>query len=170
MIHLRREEGKAGAEEGADHAVGGHGAVAHVQVHVDEVGDAGDEDEEHAGADDDAGHHHRRPRDVGRRRPREPEQPERDQHGPADHEREPVFRLDRAVVRGYLARERGPRVNDRDADREADTDVEAEEWESAEPGCPSALLAEYDGVGGEEEVDDAVDECLEDGDQDEDGL
>lgn len=85
MIHLRREQGKACAEERADCAVRGHGAVADVQVHVDQICDARDEDEKHARGHDNAGEDHRRPRDVRGRGPREPEEPNGNKKGAADH-------------------------------------------------------------------------------------
>lgn len=108
--------------------------------------------------------------DVRARSPAEPEQTDGEEDGGGDHG-EQAFLGREAAVLLKLAGESGLSDDDDEGDADEDADQDAEEGQGGDTGvCPVADFHEGDGVGFEEEVEDAVDEAHVDGEEEEDGL
>ena len=100
------------------------------------------------------------------------EDEEADGHDAAagDHEREPLFGDHDALVRARFLGEARLRVRDDDAGAHEDANQQADVREATDAQREAAHFAEGDRVGDEDEVEDAVDEGLVDGDEAEDRL
>ena len=170
MIHGGREHGKPGAGEGAEEGICRDGAVGVHEVHVNDVGQALQENHHDARADGNAGEDLRDPGDVGVRRPGEPEEAEGEEEGADDHGDEAFLGDGLPGIGGHLGLVAGLGGVGDDSDAEDDADGDAEEGEGAEAEAPAALLLEGDGVGFEEEVDHPVHEGHVERDEQEDGL
>ena len=127
MIHGRAEEGKPGPEEATDERVGGDGAVGVKQVHVDDVLEALDEDDEHGAADGDRGDDLRDPARARVARPREPEEADGQDDGADDHGGQAALRDGEAGRAGVLAGEDCDGVGDDGGEAEDDADEESDE-------------------------------------------
>ena len=127
MVHGRAEEGEAGPEEAADEGVGGDGAVGVEQVHVDDVLEALDEDDEHGAADGDGGDDFRHPARARVARPREPEEADGKDDGADDHGWEAALGDGETGGFGVLAGEDCDGVGDDGGEADDDADKEGDE-------------------------------------------
>ena len=127
VIHGRAEEGEPGPEEAADERVGGDGAVGIEQVHVDDVLEALDEDDEHGTADGDGGDDLRDPARARVARPREPEEADGEDDGADDHGREAALGDGEAGGARVLPGEDRDGVGDDCGEADDDADEERDE-------------------------------------------
>ena len=156
MKHRRGEEGKRGAEEGAQERVCGDCARGYGQVGVDEVVQRLQEDRHNAGAGEDPGGGGCDPGDGGvGTRPGEPEEADGEEDG-ADHHGQEALLGDGDVVVGFeLAVVARLEVDD-DPAAEQDAKDEPDVGQGGDGGVDGAELGEDDGVSFEEEVEDSV--------------
>lgn len=173
VVHLRGEEGEGGAEEGAQHAVGGEHAGGVDGVRVDEVVGDAEEDEHHAEAEGGRRHDAHDPVDAGVVGPREPEQPEGEADGADFGRRESSLGWradfsfgDSGVRDAVVALVVGDGVDD--GGEHADCD--AEEGQAADALAPASFLLEHDGESGEHHVQGAVDDGHVDAEEQNDGF
>ena len=169
-IHLRCKKRESTTKQRSYKGIGRNSRVGKHHIHIDDVVQALHEDNQDAQADWHTGNNLRYPRDVGSRGPAEPEKTDGQEDGGDHHGYEAFFGDDMAVF-GEFAGEAGLRGVDDKTDAEQDTDQNTNEGEGGNAFIfPAAYFAEGDGVGFEEEVEDAVDEGKIDGDTDEDGF
>ena len=127
MIHSRAEEREPGPEEATDERVGGDGAVGVEQVHVDDVLEALDEDDEHGAADRDSGDELRDPARARVARTGKPDEADGQDDGADDHGREAALRDGEAGRAGVLAGEDCDGVGDDGGEADDDADEEGDE-------------------------------------------
>ena len=127
VVHGGAEEGEPGAEEAAHERVGGDGAVGVEQVHVDDVLEALDEDDEHGAADGDAGDVLRYPARARVARPREPEEAHGEDDGADDHGGQAALGDGETGLAGVLAGEDCDGVGDDGGEADDDADEEGGE-------------------------------------------
>lgn len=136
-------------------------------VDIDDVVQALQENHQDTPSDEDTRDDLGDPGDVGVGGPGKPEEADGEDEGTEDHGGETFFG-DHFAVLFELAREARFGDPGNGSRAEEDPDEDANEGESAEAGCPAPRLLEGDGVGFEEEVEDAVDEGHVEGDEEED--
>lgn len=164
MVHGSGEEREAGASERTKQCVGCDSGVGVPHVHIDDVVESLQEDHEDAPADEDTSEDLRNPGDVRAARPREPEEPDRQQQCAQYHRWETFFRDDFSVLLQLAGEAR--LGNDGDGKAAAHhTKQDTEERESANALVPAPLFLERDRIRFEEQVQDAVDERHVDGNQ-----
>ena len=170
MIHGRRKQREPSTGQGSHERVGRDGAVGVHQVDVDDVAQPLQEDEHDTRSGRDAGEHLRHPGYVRGRGPGEPEEADREEEGADYHGEEALFGDGFSAVGDHFLLEACVGCVGYDGDADYDAEGYAEEGERADALVPASNFLECDGVGFEEEVEDAVDEGHVDCDEDEDGL
>ncbi|KAK6602864.1 hypothetical protein H4I95_06801 [Botrytis cinerea] len=142
--HILRKERESTARKTSQERISGDGRICVPHVDIDDVIQALQENHQDTPPDEDTRDDLWNPGDVGVGGPGKPEESDGEDYGTEDH---------------------GGRRNGSGAEENSDED--SDEGEGAEAGGPAARLLEGDGVGFEEEVENAVDEGHVKGDEEE---
>ncbi|KAM0155729.1 hypothetical protein ACHAQE_006647 [Botrytis cinerea] len=154
------------ARKTSQERISGDGRICVPHVDIDDVIQALQENHQDTPPDEDTRDDLWNPGDVGVGGPGKPEESDGEDYGTEDHGGETFFGDDLAVF-FELAREAGLGDPGNGSGAEEDSDEDSDEGEGAEAGGPAARLLEGDGVGFEEEVENAVDEGHVEGDEEE---
>lgn len=150
MIHARHKHREAATCQTPYERVPRDCAVPIHQIHINDVGQPLQENHRHTGSNRYACQYLQHPRNVRRRRPSEPEKPDRKQKGADDHRYQTLFGDRLAVIFKQFALVRSLRGVSDGGDADYHTDQDGQEGESSNAGIPAASFLERYWVGEEE--------------------